>query len=705
MSLIARCIAVVAVVLSADRVCVGQQALENSSLRFVPQNASFYSATFRLREQFETVLNSRAVGQLMKSPIVQALMDQGRMMWEQQSGELLSDPENQQLFDVLLDAVSSEVFIYGDAGVSSLADVVADVFEDAIRIGADADDQAMNRLMLDAAHRNLDKLGMPQVVIGFRLGKREPAMAQLKRLEPFLMEQDALKFGRRTLGDSEFWVLEVESSELMPERPEGIAELGADAPKKYDEIMDRLMANGLTIALGITDDYLVVSIGSDTKALEQHDQTPSLAKHPNLQELRQHFDKKLVSIQYASKELVRAGRQISQQSSFWNLMLEGMRQDETLPAEVKTKLATAFEGLLESPQDSTKAGPVLNFAWMSPAGYDGMAIEWGKATRNDFSKPLPLVKQVSSPPLFFHASRVKDTKATYSRVRDFLSGMRGLFEKTGSSPEELTEEQKKFAEFLQDVDPLVARLDKVVREKLLDGLKDGSWAISFDLDQMDIPEAPGMPLPIRNLLIPYPTFFLGVSDRKSLTAAAPELLEIARDMGKKMESMQERIEDPQSPEVPAMSFDFDNRRVKEAGDGRLFEFPVKTADGKEVASHVIGVSESLLIYGAKADVVADRLRSSESRLDLFGLEDKPIGSVTHFDFTQVVTLIESTAQSVIMAMEEQNPTSAAQIDGMFQQGEFVFDLLRCFGGTTSVSYKDGDAIVTRYQTRFSDIKR
>ena len=71
----------------------------------------------------EQVIQSRAVARITKLPIVQLGLNQLRSHWEnpqqpqlQIFRDLLRQPENQQLAEFLLDAVSHEVFVYGDLG-------------------------------------------------------------------------------------------------------------------------------------------------------------------------------------------------------------------------------------------------------------------------------------------------------------------------------------------------------------------------------------------------------------------------------------------------------------------------------------------------------------------------------------------------------------------------------------------------------------
>lgn len=104
------------VVLSAARAAdVGE-----SGVAVVPQDAAFFSATLRLREQYDRFVKSNAFAAIKNLPAVQRALD---AIEEQklQPGSPLSMlatfmelPENQQAAELLEDMISSDTFVYGE---------------------------------------------------------------------------------------------------------------------------------------------------------------------------------------------------------------------------------------------------------------------------------------------------------------------------------------------------------------------------------------------------------------------------------------------------------------------------------------------------------------------------------------------------------------------------------------------------------------
>lgn len=93
-----------------------------NSLSKVPADASFYSANLRNREQVELLIKSNAWKVLHSLPLVKEGIAKATAELTKEDGPLAmykkftEVPENKELVDLLLDAVSHEVFLYGGKG-------------------------------------------------------------------------------------------------------------------------------------------------------------------------------------------------------------------------------------------------------------------------------------------------------------------------------------------------------------------------------------------------------------------------------------------------------------------------------------------------------------------------------------------------------------------------------------------------------------
>ncbi len=308
------------------------------SLEFVPADASFYSASLRLKEQFDIARQSKAWKRFQKIPIVQ-------MGWQMMQAQLtpnspldmaqqmLELPENQQLVGLLGDMVSNEVFVYGDPSVTRFVAALAEGYSDAQATnmmnglqtalaqaqqgaGSRPNPQSKAAGNREAAHAflevladHLDDLTIPNVVLGFKLSKTEPAVTQLKRLE--VMAKMALKqspqlkdrLKRTKIGDSEYLTLSLDGS-LVPWQEIRWQDF-EEEPDEFAPLVEKLKSLTLSLTLGVRGDYLLVSLGSSNDHLARIGKGELLVDRPELKPLAAYAGKRLTSIAYSSGSLRR----------------------------------------------------------------------------------------------------------------------------------------------------------------------------------------------------------------------------------------------------------------------------------------------------------------------------------------------------------------------------------------------------------------
>src|SRR5262245_45225646 len=95
------------------------------SLRKVPADVSFYSASMRLKEQWHNFLSSKAYAKLMEIPLVQVAKMQITYQWQQSEEANISklrdyfeSPAGKDGVAVLKEMFSDEVFMYGGADIA-----------------------------------------------------------------------------------------------------------------------------------------------------------------------------------------------------------------------------------------------------------------------------------------------------------------------------------------------------------------------------------------------------------------------------------------------------------------------------------------------------------------------------------------------------------------------------------------------------------
>ena len=105
----------------------------DSSLGLIPADAAYYSAMLRNREQFDAAAKSKAWTRIAKLPAYQMAMTLLKQQYADDNGKLaplrawLDQPENRELLDVLVEAVSDELFFYGGANCAGFSNLLTQI--------------------------------------------------------------------------------------------------------------------------------------------------------------------------------------------------------------------------------------------------------------------------------------------------------------------------------------------------------------------------------------------------------------------------------------------------------------------------------------------------------------------------------------------------------------------------------------------------
>ena len=86
-------------------------------------------------------------------------------------------------------------------------------------------------------------------------------------------------------------------------------------PGDVDKIVARLKEMTLVVAVGLRDNFLLVSIGSSTDVLARMGQGKRLAERPELAPLQKFAGKRLISVGYISEALSRGSSAIRRTST------------------------------------------------------------------------------------------------------------------------------------------------------------------------------------------------------------------------------------------------------------------------------------------------------------------------------------------------------------------------------------------------------
>jgi hypothetical protein len=670
-----------------------------ASLKDVPADAAYYGATLRAKEQIDIVAKSKAWKKFIGLPGIQLAWQAAGIRVKSQYDEFIKDPENawfvdlQLDMDLLLDMVSSEVYSYGGANSTDVAQFITEVYS-AYQYGPfmieltgnpkDLNQQQMQRAsVLAAMVRNIDLIKAPDLVVGFKLSKKDAAEAQLKRLEKVLLkaaeDEEELKGSvkRVKVAGVEFVTLNLEGKMLHPENY--LAPFKDYETKKgdYDALLKKLNNLKVTVGLGIRDGYLLLAAGESLAHLEKLGKGPGLNTRPELKPLANFAGQRITSVGYVSKEL---NGKVSPNKRDVQIYLSAA--DAWLPeAKLTPEQEARFKKDLvaftkEVEKHLPQAGAVLSFGFMSDRGTERYVHDWSKNPDTDGSKPLTLLNHLGGDPLV----------AAVGRGRSSPNVMKAL-------------------------QPLLKRLDEATGQFLVPALADGQAGFVLDAKLTSKQWFPLMPESSRPLPMLEPAVIVGVSDPKALVKAFGEYRGIANDLGKEMQNLFKE-EGGISPELQEKlgpdlinflkSINVPEPKVSEIKGGTMYAYPLPQHLGVEKLLPNAFVGTKLAGATISEEHSVRLLTETPLKTDGGPLADtkKNLAAASYINWSGMV---DTLAPWVEYGFDLAPAGGLFDKDDILKQVKGAFASLKAFRTTTSATYLEGGATITHSETIIRDL--
>jgi len=713
-------LALAVVLLAVPRVRAAEKI--GNSLDLVPADASFYSASLRMKDQLDIVLASKAWARLMEMPAVKMALGMAKTELEKPGGpkaqwdNFMENPDNQRLVALLQEMGSQEFFIYGDKRFAdwlgvTLEAVNAAQYAPAFNKLAGGDDDASDQkvavmALLETLNDNLDRLAVPDVVIGFKISDPAKADLQIRRLETLVnvviqlltINEFKDRFGRVSVGGTDFVELRLDGR-LVPweELP---FDQYAENPGDYEKLKQHLRSLKLTIDLGVKDGYLLFSIGDSNEHLLNLGKGDLLVNRAEMKPLRDNLSKRLVGIGYSSKEL--------------NSLITGTKQDveglvdlarEVLPyaeleEDLEKRILADAEALAKDIAPFLPApGAAMSYSYLTPRGYETYKYDWTQNLTLDASKPLTLLDHVGGSPLFAIVGRAQHRPQDYDLVVKWIKKGYGYFETVGL-PRMPPEEQEKFRQVAELAIPLIKRIDAATRDDLIPALADGQAGLVIDADitsmrwHRELP-ALGKPLPMAELALVF-----GVSDAERLKKAGREYLAVVRDAVAKVREVNPDAHIPADYHVPSP-------QVRETSEGQVYWYQIPAEAGADPQLQpAVGVSKSVAVLSTSIKQVERMLAATPLATKSTVLaERKTAGAALHFDFAGTIDALRPWVELAIAHYDSENENeNKPDAKFIIEQVRAGTEILKCYRGTTSVSYLQDGATVTHRESVFEDLK-
>ena len=709
---------------------IGAQLAEQAhSLKKVPDDASFYSANLRFKEQWQSFVGSKAYAKLMEIPLVQIAKMQITYQWQQSEEptiakvrEYVQSPTGQDAVAVLKEMFSEEGFLYGGSDIAESISVLMELnsirrtapLQGLIK-GQDKKEATLDRV-LEILEKHSGMFKVPTMVVGFRIKDQARAKRELDEVHSLIRnlldqaEPDlAAHLQRDQIAGNEFLALRLDGSMLPWEKIREEAEDLDD--EQFEKLKSFVNKQKLAVALGVTDEFVLLSIGESTDHLEKMGQGPVLAEVPAIKRLEKHADQRVVAIQYMSKVFAKSLGSAKQTMEDIASATEQALEQAKVNEEQRKQIVDDIRGL-NLARYIPEPGDTAGVAFLTERGYEGFQYSDGKRPMMDSSKPLTILGHVGGSPLLLIASRSKQN------VRDYEEGIEWL-KKTVAHVEKIAEEKSepddwaKYQEIRKRAIVLLERLDKANREHLYPALADGQSAFVLDLEARSkqwfkkMPESPKA-LPMLEL-----AFVASVSDAERLRQGVSAYVDVAVETYK-------LIKEYNPNEMPELKLP--TATVSDiSGGGKLYNYPLPEKWGvdSQVAVNA-GLTDKFVAVSTMPKTTERLLHETTPDFDTSLKLDRPAAMVLHVQFAKMIRAIEpwmdygidvATGKLKIKKDDDEDSDKAAQANPAILQMGFVVPQVHQFlefasalRSVTSIAYQEEDVWVTHSETRFQDLK-
>ncbi len=692
----------------------------DTSLKLIPEDAAFYSSMLRNREQFEILRKSNAWTKIQQMPVVQMGLSLYRaQLADPNSGPAkvdvaLQNPETRKIVDLLAGMVSEEVFLYGDESNIDFMELVQNI-AGAMRYGpmtlqatGEAEGRNPNQLqammLLSALAEHADLIDVPNFVVGFKMKDKDLAKEQLIKLETLgniLLEGNEKTkghFKKTKVGDYEYLVLELNGGmvpwdQVPVDTMKEIEAEEGDAQK----VIDRLKELKLVVALGIRENYLLVSIGSSLDALEGLGGSDRLIDRPEFKPLEKLADKRITSIGYVSKEM---SVQINNQGDQIDDLVELL--DKVLPAaHLSDEQNERIQKDVESFADDLKAmlpesGAAMSVSFLTDRGLEGYQYDWGDHDRIDGSKSLGLLEHVGGNPLLAALARAKVRIDDYDLMAKWIGTAYGYVDDL-VLPNMPESEREKARKFLTAAVPLLKRLDKANREMLIPALADGQSALVMDGKLTSKQFIASLPATEKPMPMVEPAVVVGVSDAKLLKKAMGEYREVAN-------ALIDIVRKTEGSNVPA-NVQIPEPQTGKGSSGEIFSYvlPKEWGVDEKIVPN-FGLSEHVAVFSLSRDHTERLLNKTPPAVGgVIEKTDRQRAAACWFNWA---AFLDTASPWIDVAAEQAMNAKNVEADqrkAIVEQVHTAVEVLKTVRSVTSESYAEGEALVNHTQLEIRDV--
>jgi hypothetical protein len=352
-------------------------------------------------------------------------------------------------------------------------------------------------------------------------------------------------------------------------------------------------------------------------------------------------------------------------------------------------------------------GGSLSFSYLTPQGYEGYSYDWTQNLMLDDSKPLSLARHTGGSPILAWIGRNKQSPQDYDLLVKWLKKGFGYFEEFGL-PQMSDAEREQFKYVMDFAVPQLKRMDHATRTMLIPALADGQAGFVLDADISSKRWHNEMPPAAEGLPMLELALVFGVSDAELLKKGMAEYLAVAQAVADKLKEV-----NPGS--IPA-GYRVPDPRTRQVSGGAVYSYELPADAGLDPQIQpAAGLSKTVAVISLSPKQAERILEQAPLQSELIASR-KNLGSAVVFDFAGLIDAARpwveygfkyyavgvSPGDDVTEKLKElENNPQIKFVLGDIRSGA---EILKCFRGSSSITYLEDGVTVTKSVTRIEDLK-
>ncbi|MEM8677979.1 MAG: hypothetical protein AAGF97_01380 [Planctomycetota bacterium] len=697
----------------------------NTALRWVPDSVAFYASMMRMQQQWEIFAQSNAYASLKRIPLIQMGVGQIKQQWNSPEGEMadvrafLEKPKNAGLIKLAQELFATEFFVCGDQAVGSL---IYDLnkanqsgsLDQLRKLAGDGDDGPDQVTLVIEAIRKAD---VPNLVAGFRIDDVDNAIVQLGRLEKLVNyklkdKPELLERVQRIESESGDFLQFSLDAEMIPwDKAMKSDDLDAD---QVEQLREALEGKELFVSAGVVEGYVYLGMTSGSDPIAMFRDESLLIDSKSFEKVREFEDREITSVGYVSGDFLNAVSRPKEDMRQFGEMAKAVLSQTDLDKQLVSSLKSDIDELVDDvvkfiPEQGTAVG----FEYLTDTGYEGYQQSWAENKFLDASKPLDILQHVGQPLMVIAARQVMPEDAGQLTAK-WVGRTWYYVEQIASQSGEVDEAQMQLMQaFTKGLAPFAERWMEITETHMKKATADGESGFVID-SKMPPKEQwhPLMPPAQEPLALLEFASLTHVTDADQLEAAMTGYDEVAHGAVDELKTLfkdhaaelAEQL-DGQAEMLPQMvaTLELPTPVRTDVTDGRIYRLTGLQDMGVDAGvAPCLGWSSDMMVASLTPATVERFLGHQKVGACFADQADKPLATAFHLDFAGMIDHVKPWLDYGIQRAAEQQGN---QMILMFTpQIDSLIEVMACFKSYTSVTYAEGDSLVTFYRQEFGDLE-